>query len=108
MHDFRATLQSAFAFAASLLLALGCGGVQAATAPGPVEAPELRVGDRWVYHVVDGYRQKIVWDETREITAIGPDGITVNVTYSGPSINSTRTEVWAAPGVVRSGAIHEA
>jgi hypothetical protein len=27
------------------------------------------VGDRWVYHVVDGYPREIVWDETHEITA---------------------------------------
>jgi DUF3108-like len=72
-----------------------------------VDAPTLRVGDRWVYHGVDGYRQKIVWDETQEITAIGNDGITVRVMDTGPSLNFSRTEAWSAPGVVRSGAIYE-
>jgi hypothetical protein len=67
----------------------------------------LRVGDRWVYHGIDGYRQKIVWDETHEITGIAAEGISVKVTTTGPTMNFTRTELWAAPGVVRSGAIYE-
>lgn len=85
-----------------------CGTAPISGAAGPaVEGPALRVGARWVYHAVDGYRQKIVWDETREITAVGADGITVKVTSTGGGMNFARTEAWTAPGVVRSGAIYE-
>jgi hypothetical protein len=79
----------------------------AAAASSAVAAPDLKVGDRWVYHAVDGYRTKMVWDETHEVTAIGPDGITVTVTTKGLARDTTRTEIWSAPGVVRSGAIYE-
>ena len=63
-------------------LALGaCASVDTGGAAGPpAPAPDYRVGDRWVYHVVDGYRAKIVWDETHRDHAIAPDGITVTVT----------------------------
>jgi len=76
-------------------------------AEGAVEAPELRLGDKWVYHNVDGYRQKIAWDEAHEITSIGPDGITVTITIHGPNGSVTRTELWSSAGIVRSGAIYE-
>jgi len=100
---FRGAMASTATF-----LMVGCGTVPISGAPGPaVDAPTVRVGDRWVYHGVDGYRQKIIWDETHEITAIGNEGITVNITVTGPTMNFARTEVWVAPGVVRSGAIYE-
>jgi len=90
------------ALAAAALAALaGC-----ASTPGSgpaAEAPTYRVGDRWVYHVEDGYRVKTVWDETREVTAIGPDGITILVTKKGPSTNATFTELWASPGRMSAG-----
>jgi len=90
-------------------LALGaCATVDVGGTPGPaVPAPDYRVGDRWVYHVVDGYRAKIVWDETHEITAIGPDGITVTVTARGSTFNVDRVEKWSAPGVVLQGSVYE-
>ena len=107
MYAIRLMLERAIVPMVALLIT-GCGTVAITGAPGPaVEAPTLRVGDRWVYHAVDGYRQKIVWDETHEVTAIGADGITVNVTVAGSTMNFARTEVWSAPGVVRSGAIYE-
>ena len=78
-------------------------------AAGPAaEAPSLKPGDRWVYHGQDGYRVPVVWDETHEITAIGPEGITVRVTLKGPTIDIQRTETWSAPGIVRTGAVYEA
>ncbi|HEY2886759.1 MAG TPA: hypothetical protein VGJ08_16225 [Rhizomicrobium sp.] len=80
-----------------------------AGAPGPrVDAPNLHVGDRWVYHGTDGYRLPVVWDETHEVTAIEAKGITVHVTLIGPSVDIQRTETWSAPGIVRSGAVYEA
>ena len=76
--------------------------------PGPpIAAPALKVGDRWVYHGTEGYRQKIEWDETHEITAISPGEITVRVTLKGPSVDVARTEKWTAPGIVLEGAVYE-
>ena len=107
MHVIRLILERAIAPIVALLIA-GCGTATISGTAGPaVEAPTLRVGDRWVYHGIDGYRQKIVWDETHEITTIGADGITVSVTSTGAGMNFTRNELWSAPGVVRSGAIYE-
>ncbi len=71
-----------------------------------VNAPIYHVGDRWVYHAEDGYRLKTVWDETHEITAIGPDGITVRITQKGPSTDVSRTEQWTAPVLVKVGAVY--
>src|SRR4249920_954822 len=93
---------AAFAAAASLLA--GCGTMAGGTAGPPVPAPNYRVGDRWTYHGEQGFRQKIIWDETHEITAVAPDGITVRVTSSGAG---PRTERWQAPGVVLIGSVLE-
>ena len=69
---FPARLCAVAALAAVTLLVGACASVDTGSAAGPpAPAPDYRVGDRWVYHVVDGYRAKIVWDETHEITAIG-------------------------------------
>jgi hypothetical protein len=77
--------------------------------PGPpIPAPTLKVGDRWIYHGVEGYRVKVEWDETHEITAIDASGITVQVTLKGPTVDAQRTEKWSAPGIVIEGAVYEA
>ena len=87
--------------AVSALAALaGCAGPGGAGSGPPVEAPAYRVGDRWVYHGDDGFRVKTEWDETHEVVAIGPEGITVRITLKGPTTDVTRTELWAAPGQV--------
>ena len=91
----------------ALLALAACAGGADVTGGAPVAAPDYRIGDRWVYHAVDGYRVKTEWDETHEVTAIGPDGITVRVTAKGPSTDVVRTEKWSAPGVVVEGAIYE-
>src|SRR5437899_5304692 len=83
---------------AMALLAGACASVDVGGAPGPsVPAPQYRVGDKWVYHIVDGYRAKIVWDETHEVTAIGADGVTVKVIAKGPTIDVERVEKWPSP-----------
>jgi hypothetical protein len=93
---------------ASVVSLVGCAG-----GDGPregnhaVAAPRYHVGDRWVYHAVDGYRVKTEWDETHEIVAINPEGITVRVTAKGPSTDVVRTEKWSEPGVVLQGAVYE-
>ena len=62
---------TALAIATLLLGACGTVGVGGNAGP-PVPAPSYRVGDRWTYHGEQGFRQKIVWDETHEIIAAGP------------------------------------
>ncbi|MCL2310630.1 MAG: hypothetical protein FWC42_11200 [Proteobacteria bacterium] len=69
------------------------------------EAPDYRVGDRWVYHVEEGYRLPLVWNETWEIIRIGTEGITVQITLKGERIDETRTELWPRPGLVLQGAL---
>jgi hypothetical protein len=77
--------------------------------PGPAAAaPTYQVGDRWVYRVQDGFsRMRITWEETHQITMISPQGITVQVTGKGPSIDDQRTETWSAPGIVLTGAVFD-
>ena len=94
------------AVATLVLDACGTAGVGGNPGP-PVPAPAYRVGDRWTWHGEQGYRAKIIWDETHEITAIGPDGITVKITAVGPGVDVARTEKWQAPGVVLVGAAFE-
>ena len=96
----------AIAFAA--LAATGAIDASAAEAAGKArtaDAPQVRVGDQWVYHGVDGYRTKIEWDETHTVTAVAPDRTTVDVVTRGTNLNSERTETWAAPGIVQTGTI---
>lgn len=86
----------------------GCAGMGPGTVPGPiVEAPAVRVGDRWVYRGRDGFRAPVVWEETHDVTAVGPQGIRVRVTSRGPTVDNERFEQWAAPGVVVSGAVYD-
>lgn len=102
-------LREAAAGAFAALVLASCATVDVGgTAGPPVQAPDYRVGDRWVYHIVQGYRAKIEWDETHEVTAIGPEGITVNISVRGPTIDVVREEKWSAPGVVLQGAVYEA
>ena len=77
--------------------------------PGPAAAaPVYQVGDRWVYRAQDGFaRMPITWQETHEVVAVSPQGLTVRVTGKGPSINEERTETWSAPGVVLTGAVFD-
>lgn len=102
------TYRVALAATAIAVLA-GCaatGGAVPGSGPA-AEAPTVRVGDRWVYRGEDGFRIKTVWEETHEVTAIGADGITVRITHKGPTIDVTRTEVWATPGLVKVGAVYD-
>ncbi|HMA31035.1 MAG TPA: hypothetical protein VKT00_04385 [Casimicrobiaceae bacterium] len=73
-------------------------------APG-AEAPKLAVGTRWVYSGQDGFRSPDVFQETREITALGPAGAEVTVTQSGSAGKFVRHESWPAPGVVLAGTL---
>jgi hypothetical protein len=94
---------------AALAACAGGPGVIPSEGSGPAaEAPVYRVGDRWVYHGIDGFRVKTEWDEIHEVTAITAEGMTVRISQNGPPpVNATRTEVWAAPGQLRVGAAYE-
>jgi len=92
--------------AGATLVLQACGTMSiGGTAGPPVPAPIYRVGDSWTYHGEEGFRLKVMWDETHEITAIGPDGITVTVATTGQGQNTVRTEKWQSPGVVQIGAV---
>jgi len=92
--------------AVSASAAAGCvsvGGTPGAPAPAPVYA----VGDRWVYTGRDGFRVPIVWEETREVTAVGADGIVFRITQKGPTVDTQRSERLSAPGIVTVGAVFD-
>ena len=71
----------------------GCATGPAVSREGPAaEAPTYRVGDRWTYKARDGFGLPVIWDEVHEVTAVGPDGITMRVTQRGPSVDNARIE----------------
>lgn len=84
----------------------GCAGVLNPGSGPAVDAPVYRVGDRWVYRGDDGFREKARWEETHEIVAIDPNGISVRITQKGRSIDVTRVESWTSPGQVAVGAVY--
>ena len=92
-----------------LPLLSGCAPGPAITRDGPaVAAPTYRVGDRWVYKAQDGFLSPVIWDEVREVAAVGANGITIRVTQRGPGVDNQRTEELTAPGLVRRGAVFDA
>ena len=90
----------------SLLGLGGCASAPRGNSGPAAEAPAYRVGDRWVYHGDDGFRVKTEWDETREVTAISSEGITVRIATKG-ALDVVRTELWSAPGQVKVGAVYD-
>ncbi|MGI8895083.1 MAG: hypothetical protein ACR2HE_05445 [Casimicrobiaceae bacterium] len=91
---------------ASASVLAGCVSVGGSAGP-PAPAPVYRIGDRWVYRAQDGFRVPVTWEETQEIVAVGPDGISARITQIGPTVDSVRTETWAAPGIVTVGAVFD-
>src|SRR5215813_12834411 len=88
-------------FTFGVLAALaGCAGPGSAGSGPAAEAPAYRIGDRWSYHGEDGFRVKTEWDETHELTAIGPEGIAARITLKG-GFDVARSELWSTPGQVR-------
>ena len=99
-----------FLYAALIALAAlvaGCAGLDSrGDLSGPVaNAPTYHVGQRWTYRAREGFRSPVDWEETHEVMAAGPDGITIRATLKGPTIDGVRYEVLAAPGLVRQGAL---
>lgn len=99
--SLHATIAVVALSACSNMEATGDGGLAA-------DAPTYLVGDRWVYNAHDGFFRSVAyWEETREVLAVSPEGMTVRITVKGDTINGVRTEQWAAPGMVRVGAVFE-
>jgi hypothetical protein len=103
---------SALTYARIALLALvalvaGCAAVdQRGDLSGRIAtAPVYTVGMRWTYRGTEGFRAPLVWDETHEVTAVGPDGIHVRVTLEGPRVHGSREEILVSPGLVKAGAL---
>jgi len=91
--------------AAHLVLA-GCATYSGA--PGPAApAPAFQPGDRFVYHVEDGFRLKTVWGETLTISTVTPQRITASIVAKGPTVDDSRSESWTSPGIVVSGAVFD-
>ncbi len=84
----------------------GCaGGTGLGGQPGPpIEAPQYRAGDRWIYTGQDGWRTKTLWDETHQVTSVGPDGIAIEISYTG-DVSGSRVERMLAPGQITVGAL---
>ena len=111
MSRFLSPVRSVLAMVVALLLG-ACAGTTGPFGDSPgsgpaIEAPTYRVGDRLVYHVRDGFRDPIVYDETHVVTAVGADGITVRITMKGARVDGERIEKWAAPGRVLQGSLFD-
>jgi hypothetical protein len=100
-----ATCLRGLMLATLLCVVAGCAEMPGESRPAVV-APAYRVGDRWVYQVVDGFRAPSRWVETHEVIGLGLDGITVRITQQGERIDNVRTEQWPAPGLVRTGSVY--
>jgi hypothetical protein len=87
------------------MLATGCVSVGGAAGPA-APAPTYRVGDRWVYQCADGFRVRVQWTETHEVTAVDATGIAVRVTGQG-EVEFQRVELLSSPGVVKIGAAYD-
>ena len=68
-------------------------------------APQYRVGDRWVYRVRDGFANPTIYEETHAVTAVGTDGVTVNVIVTGGGHTVQRVERWVDGGRMAQGAL---
>ena len=102
----RRLLAAAAALPVATLVA-ACAGTPGAADGPPAPAPVLKAGDRWFYSGRDGFRDPLVWDETREVVRVEPGLIDVNYVRRGPRIDATRTERWFSPGDLLVGAIFD-
>ncbi len=107
MHSIHLRTLAALLALAALLGGCAAAGVGTSSKPASVEAPQYRVGDRWVYRITEGFRQKVIYDETHTVTRVGADGITVEVVMKGPQLDAVRIERWPAPGLVSQGSLFD-
>ena len=103
----RSFVLGAIGLPAALTGCASAGGGEVTRAESAVTAPvpQYRVGDKWVYFVDQAFRNAPDYDETHEVTAVGPDGITVRIVAQIGNISVDRIEKWPAPGLVAQGAL---
>ena len=105
-HDpGRRRLLAAASVAPLATLVAACAGIPGAADGPPAPAPAFKPGDRWVYSARDGFRDPLVWEETREILSASPAGIEIRISQKGPRVDATRVERWTSPGDLALGAI---
>jgi hypothetical protein len=93
---------------AILLAALALASATARTANAQsAAAPTMKVGDRWVYNVKSGIGlTTMTYQETREVTAVGPGGFKITVTGKTPDgADFSAVEDFAVPFNLRSGTL---
>ena len=96
-----------FLFAAGAATLTGCASVGGADGL-PAPAPVYRVGDRWTYSGLDGFRRApITWVEVHEVIGVDAQGIAIRVTQKGPTVDTSRIERLSAPGLVVQGAMFD-
>ena len=88
-------------------LVAACAGTPGAVDGPPAPAPVLKPGDRWFYSGRDGFRDPLVWDETREVVRVEPGLIDVSCVRRGPRIDASRSERWTSPGDLLVGAVFD-
>ena len=84
-----------------------CAGTPGARDGPPLDAPALKVGDRWTYRGRDGFRDPFLWDETREVVAAAPGAIDIRIVRRGPNVDTDRVERWTSPGDLARGSVLE-
>lgn len=90
-------------FLPALALA-GCGEFPYAGEAGPpAPVPVFHIGDRWSYHVEEGFRVRDVWTQTSEIVALNGAAVSLRVADRRPGAEHVRSERWSGPGRVLSG-----
>jgi hypothetical protein len=96
-----------FLFATGGAMLSGCASMGNESGP-TAAAPAYRVGDRWAYSAVDGFRRApVTWEEVHEVIGVDAQGIAIRVTQKGPTIDTSRIERLAAPGLVLQGALFD-
>lgn len=88
-------------------LVAACAGTPGAVDGPPAPAPVLKPGDRWFYSGRDGFRDPLVWDETREVVRVEPGLVDVSYVRRGPRIDASRNEHWTSPGDLLVGAVFD-
>jgi hypothetical protein len=71
--------------AASVLLALAA---PPAWAQDAISAPDVKVGDRWTYRILDGFTNELKSEYKRQVVSLSNDEIVTSNTYKGKTTES--------------------
>jgi hypothetical protein len=110
MNIVRSLMRGA-APALAILLVTACATADPAVGPASgtvaADAPQYRVGDRWVYRIREGFLTPVVYEETKTVTAASASGATMRVTDRSERFDVVRTETWSGPGALSQGALFD-